>query len=90
MIKLSLIEQIDILISIIKNSSVTKYILPIIIGLGLILIISCIVNKKVIKVLYILLYTALIGISIYLYHEPLLKMTDYLIENIVNNVAYSS
>ena len=88
MIQLSLIEQIKILISIIKNSKEIKYILPIIIGLGLVLIISCIINKKLIKALYIILYTIVISTLIYLYHEPLLKLVDYLIENIVNNLLF--
>ena len=88
MVRLSLMEQIEMFLSMVRNSNEAKYIIPIIILISILLIIGSIMKKKVIKVIYMFIYIAIIGIISYMFHEPLLKMFDYLIENIVNNILF--
>ena len=87
MVNISLIEKIKMIISLFNNQE-TKYILPIILGITLLLIVICLVKRKYIKHVYMIFYITIIGILMYLYHEPILKFFDYLIENIVNNILF--
>ena len=87
-IRLSLIEQIEMFLSMLNNNDKTKYIIPIIIIISILLIMGCTKKKKFIKYIYIFIYIAIIGVIGYLFHEPLFTMFDYLIENIVNNILF--
>lgn len=88
MIRLSLIERLETILNIIKNSNETKYIIPIIIVSALLLIGICLIKKRFVKYISVFLYIIGLGVLGYFYYEPLLNILDYLVENIVNNILF--
>lgn len=88
MIRTSIMEKLNILLSIIKNCEEIKYIIPIMIFVVLLLFLSCFKKNKIIKVLYMIVYLGIIGTLGYFFYPKLLEFLDYLIEVIVNNILF--
>lgn len=88
MIRTSIMEKLNILLSIIKNCEEIKYIIPIMIFVVLLLFLSCFKKNKIIKVLYMVVYLGIIGTLGYFFYPKLLEFLDYLIEVIVNNILF--
>ena len=83
MIQTSLIEQISIFFNLLKNSPYFLGLLvAFVISLGILLLANKFKNKKITKILCILVYTAIFGTLIYFYHQEVFKLLDYLVENI--------
>jgi len=88
MIRLSLMERLETMLNIIKNSNETKYIIPIIIVVSLLLIGVCLVKKRFVKYISVFLYIIGLGVLCYFYYEPILEILDYLVENIISNILF--
>ena len=83
MIQTSFMEQISIFFNLLKNS---PYFLGLSIAffitLGILLLANKFKNKKLTKILCILVYTGILGTLIYFYHQEILNLIDYLVEKI--------
>lgn len=88
MINLSLSERLETVFSIIKNSPETKYVIPAVVVLSVLLITIGFIKKKFVKYIYAFFYIAILGVLTYFYHQPLLNLLDYLTENIVKNILF--
>lgn len=88
MIRLSLIERLETIFEVIKNSNEALYIIPIVSFVTLLLIIFGLIKKHFIKYICAVIYIIGLGILGYFYHEPLFNMLDYLVENIVSNILF--
>ena len=88
MIRLSLIERLETILNIIKNCNESKYIIPIMIFIMIMLIGLCLMKKNFVKYIYVAFYVIMLGVLSYFYHQPLLSILDYLVENIVNNILF--
>ena len=88
MIRLSLMERLETILNIIKNSNETKYIVPIIVATALLLIGICMIKKRFVKYISVFLYIVGLGVLCYFYYEPILGILDYFIENIINNILF--
>ena len=88
MVSLSLIERLETIVSIIKNSQEAKFVIPIIALISILLILIGLIKKRFVKYLYVFFYLDALGVLGYFYHVPLLNMLDYLVENVVNNILF--
>lgn len=88
MVRLSLIEKLETILEIIKNSEEAMYVIPIIAFISLFLIGIGLIKKRFVKYIYVFFYMIALGVLGYFYHEPILNMFDYLVENIVNNILF--
>lgn len=88
MVSLSLIERLETIVSIIKNSQEAKFVIPIIALISILLILIGLIKKRFVKYLYVFFYLGALGVLGYFYHVPLLNMLDYLVENVVNNILF--
>jgi hypothetical protein len=85
---LPFIERINILFEAIKNNEITKYFIPGILVLGIVLLIFSRSKGKVLKVLSGILSFGIIGFSIYYFYNPIMSFLDYLVEVIINNILF--
>lgn len=84
MIQSSIWEQLLIFFNILKNNQYVGIVLIVSVLLLIILIIaSKFKNKKITKVIWLVIYLLLFGTFGYFYHKEILNLLDYLIENIV-------
>lgn len=85
---LSFMERINIIFETIKNNEITKYFIPGILVLGLLLILFSKSKSKFLKVISGILSFGIIGFSIYYFYNPIMSFLDYLIEVVVNNILF--
>lgn len=84
MVQLNLIDQIKILFGILRNQTYLLHVIIIsVISILFLILINKIKNKKITKIIFITIYTVLVGFLIYMYNNEILKLFDYLIENII-------
>lgn len=83
-----LIKKLEVIFNSLKNETATKYVLPIIIGIGIITLIISLLNRKYFAKIYVFIYLTIIAMFGYLYSEQLLSFVDYLIECIVDNILF--
>ena len=88
MIKLSFLEKLEKLYEIINNHSNSLIILCVLLALLLVVFFTCRKNSKLIKILYIIVYSSIIITLISMYYEHILSLIDYLIENIITNLLF--
>lgn len=88
MIRLSLIERLETILEIIKNSNEAMYVIPIVAFVTLLLIILGLIKKRFVKYICAFFYLVGLGVLGYFYHEPILSMLDYLVENVVKNILF--
>lgn len=83
MVQKSILEQLNILVNIFMSN---KNALKIAIASGIIFIIFSILNhfrnKKITKVILLLIYALIFGVLIYFYHSHILTLLDYMVDNI--------
>ena len=85
---MSLISKLETLWSILVNSQEIKYIIPIIIVIGIVSLIISNRHFRKGKWLYVAIYLISIGVIGYFYSNKLVSLLDYLVENIVNNILF--
>ena len=88
MANLSFIERINLFIETVKNNEISKFVIPGIVLISIILIFLSFGKHKVLKVLTSIIYLGIIGFGIYYFSNPLLSFLDYFIEIIVNNILF--
>lgn len=83
MIQASILEQFTTLFEILKNNTnIINIIVISIIAFVLLIIASRFKNKKITKILCLTVYLGIFGTLMFLYHTEILKLFDYLINNI--------
>ena len=88
MVRLSLLDKINRIISIIKDSNEAKYLLPIMVLIIGIMIFAFVKKNKVLKITYLIIYFGALLTLAWFYHNTILELCDYLVENIVNNLLF--
>ena len=88
MINLSFMERIKTIFEVIKNNSLTVYLIPGIILFMIALIILACKSSKVTKIILSIFYVGIVGFMLYFFRNPILNFMDYLVEVIVNNILF--
>lgn len=82
MARLSFIEKLNVLFTLMKSSKLYLVILLAVIALGLILLTSNRKGAKSVKFFYILIYMIMVGIVLYIYKDNLSNMMSYMMDNL--------
>ena len=88
MINMSLFEKIKCFFQIVVNNNSSLLIISILAFLAFLILFTCKLNRKLIKILYIMFYIGAILLIGVIYYEQILTLIDYLIENIVANLLF--
>lgn len=88
MINVSLGEKIKYFIDMISDNVNTLYIMGILLVLTLLVLVVYRKNNRLVKGIFIGLYFLIIISLIVIYHQPLISLFDYLVENIVANLLF--
>lgn len=88
MINVSLLEKIKYFINMISNNINILYVMGILLILTLLILVVCRKNNKLVKYLLLGIYLAIIISIIILYHQYIISLFDYLVENIVANLLF--
>lgn len=88
MVKVSFLEKMKQLFSMITNNNYSIIVIGILFILLLIILFACKKNDKLIKIMFVSLYIMVITGLIYRYHVEIVTLYDYLVENIVANLLF--
>lgn len=88
MINVSLGEKIKYFIDMISDNVNTLYIMGILLILTLLVLVVYRKNNKLVKGIFIGLYFLIIISLIFIYHQHIISLFDYLVENIVANLLF--
>ena len=88
MINLSLGEKIKYFIDIIRDNVNTLYIMGILLILTLLILVVYRKNNKLVKGFFVGLYFLIIISIVVIYHQHIISLFDYLVENVVANLLF--